>query len=131
MTQKALAKAAGVKQPSISELETGETKVISGDTLVAVAGALGVRSEWLVNGRGERDASPVHEVTQDEREILAKYRAASPRWRIALQHLAGLNPQAQEEVSEGTMVLLAKVSAEAVPDARLGRNWTRPDKKHP
>lgn len=56
---------------------------------------------------------------EDERQLVEKYRAASPRWRIALQHLAALRSDQQEEVSEGTMVLLAKAAADPVPDERV------------
>jgi transcriptional regulator with XRE-family HTH domain len=47
-----LAKRAGIKQPSLSELETGETKEISGPTLIGLAKALEVNPGWLLNGTG-------------------------------------------------------------------------------
>lgn len=50
LTQLQLASSAGIKQASLSELETGETKEISGPTLISLAKALRVRSEWLMTG---------------------------------------------------------------------------------
>jgi transcriptional regulator with XRE-family HTH domain len=63
MTQIQLAKAASIKQPSLSELETGESKTLSGDTLIALSAALRVRPEWLQNGKGQMDidaSQPLH-----------------------------------------------------------------------
>jgi transcriptional regulator with XRE-family HTH domain len=128
MSQGTLAKAAGIKQPSISELESGETKVISGDTLIAIAQALHVRPEWIVNGRGQMEADPLAALEPDERELLEKYRAAAPRWKISIRYMAALRGDVQQdEAAESMNVVLAKVAANPVPDHRLGTNWTRPD----
>lgn len=52
MSQKALADAVGIKQPTLSELETGESK---GTTNSAVfAAALGVNALWLETGKGSK-----------------------------------------------------------------------------
>lgn len=50
VTQLQLAIGAGIKQASLSELETGETKEISGPTLISLAKELRVRAEWLMTG---------------------------------------------------------------------------------
>ena len=50
LTQQRLAEKSGVKQSSISELETGESTSISGDTLIGVCAALRIRPAWLVRG---------------------------------------------------------------------------------
>jgi phage repressor protein C with HTH and peptisase S24 domain len=47
-----LARAAGIKPPSVSDWFTGKTKSLRGETLLAVARALGVTPEWLNTGRG-------------------------------------------------------------------------------
>lgn len=65
-----------------------------------------------------RQETPAY-LTDDERELLEKYRAATPRWQMALQHLASLRADKQEEVSHGTMVLLAKAAAEPASDKRV------------
>ena len=64
MTQERLAKLAGIRQPSLSELESGESKSISGEVLIGISGALRVRPEWIMNERGpmEPDASSASQV---------------------------------------------------------------------
>jgi transcriptional regulator with XRE-family HTH domain len=52
MTQTELAKKAGVKQASVSDLERGESKSFRGVTLVSIARVLNVRAEWLSQGKG-------------------------------------------------------------------------------
>jgi len=130
LTQQQLAASSGVKQPSISELETGETKEISGPTLISISQALRVRPEWLVEGKlpieyGEADA-----LAPDERELLASYRAALPRWKISIRYMAALKGDVeQDEAAESMNTVLAKIAAQPVGDYRLGDKWTRPDKK--
>lgn len=93
LTQKALAAKVGMAQGSLSELETGESQ---GTTLLAtIASALDVNALWLETGRGpmlpgfedeaSNDPAPlppgIHQdlITTDERELIAMYRAATPR----------------------------------------------------
>lgn len=64
LTQAELAKLAKIKQASLSELETGETKNPRGDTLVRVAKALQVDPDWVITGAG----SPTRAVQPDEDE---------------------------------------------------------------
>jgi transcriptional regulator with XRE-family HTH domain len=52
LTQEELAKRAGVKQASVSDLERGESKSFRGVTLVSIARVLNVRAEWLSQGKG-------------------------------------------------------------------------------
>lgn len=125
-TQVEVAKAAGISQPTLSDIETGETQELSARSLVGACVFLKVRPEWVMTGKGEMSIGEADHLTDDEKQLLKKYREASPRWRMALQHLAALRSDAQDEVSEGTMVLLAKVAADAVPDEKLGPEWTSP-----
>jgi len=123
--QTQLASAAGIKQPSLSELETGETKEPTGPVLIALSKALKVRSEWLITG--EDPIEPDQTVlTQNERELLELYRGASNRWKLAIKYMAGMRNDEQQEKA-GTFVL-SQIFATPVPDAKLGENWTRPDK---
>lgn len=55
LTQVKLAKASGVKQASISEVETGESKSPSGTNLFSLAQSLKVNPEWLAHGKGPMD----------------------------------------------------------------------------
>lgn len=56
MNQKDLAKEAGISQPALSDIETGETKMPEADTVVSIAQALKVRAEWIMTGKGPKDA---------------------------------------------------------------------------
>lgn len=127
MRQADLAKAAGIKQPSLSELETGETKEISGPTLIALARALRVRPEWLLTGEEPIEPTTAETLSSDELELLTLYRNASSRWKIAIKYMARLRHDERQE--EAVSYLLSKVAATPVPDEKLGDNWTRPDKK--
>lgn len=57
-----IARACGIKPPSVSEWMSGKTKSIKGDNLLATAKLFGVRPEWLSTGIGSatgRDVEPV------------------------------------------------------------------------
>lgn len=54
MTQSQLGKLVGVDKSSISQWETGHVQNISGHNLIKLAIALGVTSEWLESGQGEK-----------------------------------------------------------------------------
>lgn len=51
-TKAGLARACGIKQPSVSDWMSGRTKKIEGANLLRAAGYLGVTPEWLATGRG-------------------------------------------------------------------------------
>ncbi len=64
-----LAREVGVKPPSVSNWITGETKSLSGETVVRAAKALGVNPRWLGTGEGpmeeeERDWSDIKGFSQ-------------------------------------------------------------------
>lgn len=87
LSQVRLAQLAGIKQPSLSELETGESKVAAGDTLVRLAAALECNPDWLATGKG----SPVVallDISPDENELLAIWRSLSEQNQELLMHLA-------------------------------------------
>lgn len=54
-TQAALAKACGIKPPSVSDWMTGKTQSIEGKNLVRAAAFLGVNPKWLATGVGQKD----------------------------------------------------------------------------
>ena len=53
-SQADLARAAGVKSPSVSSWLSGETKQLKGPSLVKAAAFLGVSEAWLSEGKGPR-----------------------------------------------------------------------------
>lgn len=128
LNQEDLAKAASIKQPSLSELETGETKEISGPVLVSLSKALRVRPEWLMTGEDPIEPSAAA-ANSDEGELLELYRAASPRWRLAIKYMARLRGDRDQDLAAESMnVVFAKIAADPVPNSKLGDKWTRPDK---
>lgn len=129
-SQIAAAKAAGIKQPSLSEIETGATKVLAADTLIRLCAFLKVRPEWAVTGKGARDESIVDSLNEDEIQLLVDYRAASGRWRVAIRHMAKLKgDRAQDEAADTMNFVLAKIATEPVPDSKLNQNWINPNKR--
>lgn len=52
LTQKQLAKAVGIAQPSLSDLESGKSKAPRLETAMALHGYLGVSLQWLMFGEG-------------------------------------------------------------------------------
>lgn len=127
ITQTALAHAVGVKQSSISDWETGETKEISGPNLISLAKALSVRAEWLMTGDEPIEPSAADAIKKDESDLLELYRGASGMWRVVIQRVAAM--RLDEERERTAAFVLTSSFGKAVPDDRLGDNWTRPDKK--
>lgn len=126
MTQPQLATAAGIKQPSLSELETGETKEISGPVLISLSKALRVRPEWVVTG--ELPIEPVvAPMRSDESDLLESYRGASGRWKSAILYMAKLRgDQVQDEAAESMTVIFAKISATPATDRRVEETYGSP-----
>lgn len=60
-----IARACGIKPPSVSDWLSGKTKSIKGDNLLATAKLFGVRPEWLSTGLGSPTAR-VEEVSESD-----------------------------------------------------------------
>jgi transcriptional regulator with XRE-family HTH domain len=52
-TQAELARACGIKPPSVSSWFSGDTLSLEGENLVRAAGYLGVNPHWLATGEGQ------------------------------------------------------------------------------
>lgn len=96
MTQKELAEKIGIKQSTLSELETGES---AGTTYLArIAAALGHSALWLETGKGSKEAEATNDLaslgitgsldlkieTAAELRLLGIYRLANEREREAI-----------------------------------------------
>lgn len=69
LNQRDLAKAIGITQPSLSELERGESR--SSAYLIQIAAACGIDATWLATGQGEMLSRPrVDEIELHDTEVV-------------------------------------------------------------
>lgn len=54
LNQTGLARACGIKPPSVNDWFSGKTKTLKGQNLLRAAAYFGVNAEWLSSGRGEK-----------------------------------------------------------------------------
>lgn len=116
MTQQELAKSSGVKQATISDLETGESKSPVGTNLVRLAQSLRVSADWLAHGKGdmERPDDPL------------------PPAAVALaRDWLKLSPESQATVANlvRTMVKTSAADTPAVSDAKVRGAYGTPGSK--
>lgn len=116
MTQQELAKLSGVKQTTISDLETGESKSPVGTNLVALAQSLQVNPDWLARGKG--DMAPIDVPLPPKAVLLAR------DW-------LKLAPEVQESVHDmiRKMVKASSADVEPVPDAEVAAAYGKPGSK--
>lgn len=79
LTQEQLAKAIGITQASMTDLETGKSKSPASQTLTKLARVLEVDPEWLMTGKGAQQ--PIASLSETEAELLLVYRALSAEGR--------------------------------------------------
>lgn len=75
LPQVQLAKAIGISQGAVSDLETGETEAPAGETLVGLCRALHTTAKWIIHGTGDHVVSPP---TEEEQAVLDLLRLMSP-----------------------------------------------------
>lgn len=63
-TQAGLARACGIKPPSVSDWLHGKTKSVEGSNLIKASEYLGVRSKWLATGLGPMLPTPYSEPSE-------------------------------------------------------------------
>lgn len=102
--------------------------------LPGVAAALGLTVEAYLKEAGHDlhvARSPVADyLTDDERELLDLYRAATGRWRLAIKHMAALRgDHVQDEAAESMNAVFAKIAAEPVDDGRVAAAYGLPPKE--
>ena len=84
--QKALAKAAGIRPPSLSQLESGKSKKLKGSTLMGIANALKANPVWINTGKGDPFQTTISD--PEEQEIVNIYRALAPEGQAAFVAMA-------------------------------------------
>lgn len=72
--QGALADVIKIKQSSLSDLETGESKTPSADTLLKLADALNLRPRYLLSGEGPAQGQSFQELTGPEAQLVMIFR---------------------------------------------------------
>lgn len=78
--QATFAKLIGCGQSTLSEIETGETKIPSGKVLQRMAEVLGKTERWIIYGDDGELETPTHE----EQELLSAFRRLSEDQQAAL-----------------------------------------------
>jgi transcriptional regulator with XRE-family HTH domain len=79
LTQQQLAKSLGIKQGSLTQLETGKSKAPASTTLTKLARVFEVDPEWLMTGRGNQQ--PISSLGEDESELVLLFRSLSQEGR--------------------------------------------------
>ena len=79
LTQQQLAKAIGIKQGSLTQLETGKSKAPASITLTKLARLFEVDPEWLMTGKGPQH--PVSSLGDEESELVLLFRSLSTEGR--------------------------------------------------
>lgn len=99
-TQVELAKLAGIKQGTLSDLETGVTDAPAGDTLAGLCKGLRTTARWIIYGTGDHAVSAPNE---EEQAVLSLYRTMSAEqaaiWmRLGRALLDDLLPQYSDQI---------------------------------
>lgn len=113
LTQMALAKSSGVKQATISELETGESRSPWGTNLVALAQSLKVSPEWLASGKGPMDGK-ADPLPQDAERVARNWMRLAPEVRRSVATM----------ISE--MVKTSAAEKNHTPDERVAEAYGKP-----
>lgn len=116
ITQAQLARAAGMPQSAVSQIETGRSKSPSGTNLIALCRALKINPEWLSIGRGPMDEdSPT---LPNEAEALAR------EW-------LKLGKEARQNVLELVRTMVRTSAADKTPaaDERVEAAYGKPGRR--
>ena len=115
LNQAQLATKAGIRQGTLSELETSSQKSVAADVAFLIAKACGVRLEWLLFKRG-----PKHEDAP-----AANYSQILEDWSV-------LSPEAQAELLARLRALasVARQMGKPVPDAHVAKHIPPPPPHH-
>ena len=87
VSQAELARACGVKPPSINGWLSGRAKFLRGENLLRAAQVLRVNRDWLATGRGEMSDSEA--LSDQEAELLRMFRAVDDEARSLVMTVVG------------------------------------------
>lgn len=105
---------------------------IPAGVLPQVASTLKMTIDEYLTQAGMGSGLPAREaLTPDEKQMLDAYRSALPRWKATLKHMVNVRPEQQDEMAEALLILISKIAAAPVSDARVAESYGRvPSKKH-
>lgn len=116
ITQAQLARACGVKPPSVNGWLNGKSKYLRGENLLAAAKALGVSHHWLATGKGlmVEDSDSEHvdagrSTTQPDGSHLFYKMAKPPSIRQAFERIASTLAQLSEPDRETIALLMRQL----------------------
>lgn len=110
-SQADLARACGVKPPSVHGWFTGKTKSLKGVSLVRAANFLGVSKEWLSEGRGKRNST---DLEHHAAEITQLDSAAWPFPAVPREAIEALPPAKLERLQGALALALAQVQQDLI-----------------
>ena len=116
-TQLALAKAAGVKAPSVNDWLSGKTKSLKGKSLIGAAKFLRVNELWLSEGVGPMRPGQ-HRATVLHAQASAATYDIWPFKRVTRSRLADLSAEALADIDEHLELVVAKWEARAAASSR-------------
>jgi transcriptional regulator with XRE-family HTH domain len=93
-----VARLVGITQPSLSLIESGDTKSLRGMTLVGLARALRTSTRWVMTGKGPHELAP--QLSEQEETLLNTFLSLTDANRQALLAAAKALEQSQPEPSE-------------------------------
>lgn len=105
-----LARACGIKPPSVHAWVSGKTKSIEGSNLIKAAKALGVSADWLATGRGSMRALDANASKTSEPEPPPYYEQPQIQEGIAL-----LRQLSRDQLNEAISFLRWQVANKAPP----------------
>lgn len=132
MSQQDLARAAGISQPTVNRLINGQVKGSS--SLVQLAGALGVSSDWLATGRGDMhggtqsapryDVSkqiPVYDEQGDTGDVITWLTVPGKKWQAyEMKHNTGI-----ADADAGSIVIIDPTVEPGMDDLVVAKEGKR------
>lgn len=88
-TQEWLCEKVGFKQPTLSQLENGDSA--GSKYLPAIAAALGVNAYWLQTGRGSKH--PIQSISPKELQLVIAYREATDEGKTFIEMACSSAPK--------------------------------------
>ena len=93
------------------------------DALFRIADKMKVEPRWLATGQEPMlTAVNTTGIEPAEQELLARYRAADPRWQLSLRLLAALATEDQIEAATDVNMVIARIFGKKVSELRFVSN---------